>query len=76
MSLHLNIFFHLKKIESVCHHSSSKKPGVYVEDPLRALTSEEASDLPDPPLKADHKGAGDSQLHEGPPVLQTGGGPA
>lgn len=41
-----------------------------------ALTSQDASSLPDPPLKADHARTGNGQLHVGPPLLQTLCGPA
>lgn len=41
-----------------------------------ALTSHDASNLPDPPLKADHARTGNGQLHVGPPLLQTLCGPA
>lgn len=40
------------------------------------LTWKDTSNLPNPPLKADHQCTGDSQLHEGAPLLQTFSGPA
>ena len=40
------------------------------------LTSKETSNLPGPPLKVDHEGTGNSQLHKGAPFLQAVGGPA
>lgn len=40
------------------------------------LTCKETANLPDPPLKADHTGTGNGQLHVGVPGLQTVCGPA
>lgn len=40
------------------------------------LTSKKTSNLPDPPLKADHKSTGNGQFHERAPLLQTVSGPS